>query len=183
MNKRHLLLALSISICVAMDVNGGGVREEPSGVRAREALMRYYNVPNESRKVEISGNGRAVTVCTDDCERFEVGVRAGLGDLWDAIVLFKAFLSKTMLDDTFRDKNATLAKDLLGQRSLGKCDSAKPQDRIASCVLTAMAKTSQLRMTRVVYDEGNKCESEWSFDQPQKLLNKRCSKVTPRVGR
>jgi len=183
MNKRHLLLAISISTCIAMAANGDSVPRMPSGETAREALLKYYNVPNESRKVEISEGGRAVTVCTDDCERFEVSYRADPGDLWDAVVLFKAFMSKTVIDESFLHANSSLATKVLKRHSTDKCDRTQPQERIASCALAAMAKTAGLKMTRVVYDEGNMCESAWSFDQPQKLLNKRCSKATPSSSR
>jgi hypothetical protein len=183
MNKHHLLFAVSISIWSAIDAHGGGVPEELSSVKAREALMKYYNVPSESRNVQVSEGGRVVTVCTDDCERFAVSPKAGAGELWDAIVLFKAFMSKTIIDDSFLDANENLAKEVLRRRSIDKCDSGQPPERIASCALAVMAKTSGLTMTRVVYDEGNKCESAWSFDQPQKLLSKRCSKVTSSANR
>jgi len=183
MNKRHLLLAISISICVAIATHAGGVPEMPSGERARAALLKYYNVPNESRKVEVSESGRAVPVCTDDCEQFEVSPGARLAELWDAVVLFKAFMSKTMIDESFLQVNASLATEVLRKHSTDKCGSKQSQEQIASCVLAAMAKTSGLKMTRVVYDEGNKCESAWSFNQPQKLLEKRCAKATPSSNR
>lgn len=179
MKTHRWVLAVSLAVVLAVDAHGGGVPAGASIARAREALMKYYNVPSESRNVEVSGDGRAVTICTDDCERFEVGPNAGIGDLWDAIVLFKAFMSQTVIDDSFRDANADLARQVLSRRSTNACHGAQSQERSASCALTSLAKTSRLRMTRTVYDEGNKCESAWSFDHPQKLLNKSCSKVAP----
>jgi hypothetical protein len=139
--------------------------------------MKYYDVPTESRKVKISGAGRTITVCTDDCERFEMSAEAASGDLWDAVLLFKAFMSKMTIDQSFRDSNVTLARERLSHLADDQCDRAQSLDRVASCVLTRMAKTSGLKMTRVVYDEGNECRSVWSFDQPQKLISKRCTKV------
>jgi hypothetical protein len=175
--KKHLVVAVCLSVAIAIDAKAGGALESQSTAKARDALMKYYNVPTQSRKVEVAEGGRAVTVCTDDCERFEVGSKASAADVWDAVVLFKAFMSKTMIDDAFLNANERLANEVLRQRSGSKCGTAKTSEHLASCALMAMTKTAGLKMTRVVYDEGNKCESTWSFGQPQKLLSKRCIKA------
>lgn len=144
---------------------------------AQQSVMTYFNQPSQSRRVEITAGGRVVTICTDDCERFEIGSRADPAALWDGIVLFKSFISHTLIDDAFLEKNSALAKDVLQAHAGANCANTNRPESIASCALKKMAAQSGLKMTRIVYDEGNKCESTWSFDEPQKLIGKNCSRI------
>ena len=150
-----------------------------AATKSQESVMNYYHAPNQSRRVEVAADGRAVTICTDDCERFEIAGSADPAALWDAVVLFKAFISGTLIDDSYREANSVIAQETLRVRADSKCAQLRQPKSSASCALRTMAAQSGLNMTRIVYDEGNKCESTWSFGEPQKLLRKRCSRVKP----
>ena len=177
--RKRWLAGLFLFICTAMAAHAGGGPSTTSESASRNALMKYYDKPGEHRKVEESDNGRTITICTDDCERFEIGPASNLSTLWDGILLFKAYLSKTMIDDAFSEAHRELARHTLQQRATERnCPKAGSEERTASCVLKGLTKASGFKMVRVVYDEGNKCESMWSFDQPQRLLGQRCKKAT-----
>jgi hypothetical protein len=143
---------------------------------SKDALVNYYNAPDSFRRLEQKA--KSVVICTDDCEAFSIGTNGSPSQLWDAVIIFKAFMSEAVIDEAFEVAHRDLARQTL-DRHKGACGT-QPSDRAAaSCVLKRMSTQHRLKMTRVVFDEGNKCESQWTFDLPQKLISHKCVKVTP----
>jgi len=172
----HKLLGICDVTYVVTSTGAVGTDHNETYSRSHDAVIAYYDLPAIARTIKESENGRTVTICTDDCEMFQIDANAKTNDLWDAIVLFKAFLSKTSLDVAFRNANEALVKEVLDKRASKRCRANHNAEKIASCALITMSQTAGLKMTRIVYDEGNKCESRWSFSLPQQLLGEKCSK-------
>jgi len=174
MNMSRTLFYIGV-VALAFPLNSWPT--DPGAPKASSVVLKaFYDMPREARRIESSRAG-AVMVCTDDCEAFTIRDAARSEVLWDAVLLFKAFLSKSLIDQEFASRNHELARGLLDTYARGTCKSLGNDERVASCVLTKLSKDVGLRITRQVFDEGQRCDSKWTFELPPKLLGYECHKV------
>jgi hypothetical protein len=142
---------------------------------SRGVLMAYYESPDLFRRVE--GGAGTVSICTDYCEEFSIGVTDSSDLLWDAALLYKAFMSHATIDIEFRDAYNDVTAAVLRRHRSVACRNASTDKAAASCALKKMSKQYHLTMKRIVFDEGNRCESGWTFDLPQKILSQKCRRA------
>lgn len=162
---------------VAQVLAGGDV-----SLQSRSALFAYYNQPKTYSTVKVRSvrTGIEVEICAGVCDAFFARVAADNQELWDAIFLFKAIVSRAEDDQAFSKQRRSEAAELLDRMTRSsQCRSQTDARSKALCALRRFAVRSGFGYAEVKYDEGNRCAVYRSLDAHSRILRSSCSKVGP----
>lgn len=156
--------------------------DQGASSRSREIVYAYYDQPQAYATIKLvsAASVTQVEICTDVCDAFGARLPADSPELWDAILLFKAVISRSDDDQKFGAKHRTEAADLLARMTRqGRCHQIAAVRNQALCVLGQLARLSAFEYAEVKYDEGNRCAVYRSLDARERVVRSKCIKVTP----
>ena len=153
-------------------------------MHSQRIVTEFFDRPEKYSRIEIrqTQSGSEVEICGDDCDLFRLKVGGAAKDhhLWDAIVLFKVFVSPALADEPFVAKQMGYADMLLGKYSTGKCSDVQDRRGRALCALGALSRKLGLKYSYARYDEGYRCQSVWINPDQVDHINSvkvRCTKA------
>lgn len=168
----------------SVSASPGSSIERPT-IESQRRLYQYLN-KGDSLTIRVrpsKSNLEEVELCADDCDLFTFHRSADRTAVWDSIMLYEVFLSKTNTPRehvVFRDENSDYAHALLDKRAASRsCGDVRETRERVVCVLESIAKNTGLHYSLVRYDEGFRCVIAFRFsrlESPEKSQS-RCHRV------